>query len=370
MEAGQVGVDGNAEKLMGASQGLINPASLPAQVEHFSSPRCDPTPPFPANKGKSKVNHQGSQESNTTPSVSNFYVFKSRLQEYAQRAGLPTPVYETIKEGPSHEPSFRSTVIVNNVRYDSLPGFFNRKAAEQSAAEVALMELANSVDTKFGITQPVHETGLCKNWVQEYAQKMNLAVPIYECHKDERQGNMFTFYCTLEIGGIKYIGGSANTKKEAEIKAARTALLAIQSAASGSEDQVRKSVYTVLPYKKKAMDLGISTQETAAALKATKNRLKKQQRKKRRGVKWCKCAREKMAGGMEAKKNGLEGVEMGASDSIRSESKVANNLEVHKDGQAGEEMGLPDVGPEPTVVAANTCDGGSSNGNLENGLLT
>ncbi|XP_022864878.1 double-stranded RNA-binding protein 1-like [Olea europaea var. sylvestris] len=370
MEAGQVGVDGNAEKLMGASQGLINPASLPAQVEHFSSPRCDPTPPFPANKGKSKVNHQGSQESNTTPSVSNFYVFKSRLQEYAQRAGLPTPVYETIKEGPSHEPSFRSTVIVNNVRYDSLPGFFNRKAAEQSAAEVALMELANSVDPKFGITQPVHETGLCKNWVQEYAQKMNLAVPIYECHKDERQGNMFTFYCTLEIGGIKYIGGSANTKKEAEIKAARTALLAIQSAASGSEDQVRKSVYTVLPYKKKAMDLGISTQETAAALKATKNRLKKQQRKKRRGVKWCKCAREKMAGGMEAKKNGLEGVEMGASDSIRSESKVANNLEAHKDGQAGEEMGLTDAGPEPTVVAANTCDGGSSNGNLENGLST
>jgi len=82
-------------------------------------------------------------------------VFKSRLQEYAQKAGLPTPVYETIKEGPSHEPSFRSTVIVNDVRYDSLPGFSNRKAAEQSAAEVALVELAKSNVVNQSITQPV-----------------------------------------------------------------------------------------------------------------------------------------------------------------------------------------------------------------------
>jgi len=90
-----------------------------------------------------------------TPGVSNCYVFKSRLQEYAQKIGLPTPVYETIKEGPSHEPSFRSTVIVNDVRYDSLPGFFNRKAAEQSAAEVALSELAKASEFNQSISQPV-----------------------------------------------------------------------------------------------------------------------------------------------------------------------------------------------------------------------
>lgn len=89
------------------------------------------------------------------PGVSNCYVFKSRLQEYAQKVGLPTPVYETIKEGPSHQPSFRSAVVVNNVRYDSLPGFFNRKAAEQSAAEIALVELAKSDEFNQSITQPV-----------------------------------------------------------------------------------------------------------------------------------------------------------------------------------------------------------------------
>jgi hypothetical protein len=36
-------------------------------------------------------------------------------------------------------------VVVNNTKYDSLPGFFSRKAAEQSAAEVALMEIVKSV---------------------------------------------------------------------------------------------------------------------------------------------------------------------------------------------------------------------------------
>lgn len=87
--------------------------------------------------------------------VSTCYIFKSRLQEYCQRAGLSTPVYDTIKEGPSHQPYFRSTVVVNNIRYDSLPAFFNRKTAEQSAAEVALIELAKSNTVDFGISQSV-----------------------------------------------------------------------------------------------------------------------------------------------------------------------------------------------------------------------
>ena len=56
-----------------------------------------------------------------------------------------TPEYQTLKEGPSHEPIFKSSVLINNVKYESLPGFFSRKAAEQSAAEVALMEIGKSV---------------------------------------------------------------------------------------------------------------------------------------------------------------------------------------------------------------------------------
>nr|XP_023910351.1 double-stranded RNA-binding protein 1-like [Quercus suber] len=215
--------------------------------------------------------------------VSNCYVFKSRLQEYAQKIGLPTPVYETIKEGPSHEPSFRSTVIVNDVRYDSLPGFFNRKAAEQSAAEVALSELAKASEFNQSISQPVHETGLCKNLLQEYAQKMNYAIPLYQCQKDETPGRVSLFSCTVEIGGIRYIGAAAKTKKEAEIKAARTALLAIQSSTSQLSDKsVHKTQLTVIPSKKRGTELAALNEETENVPKAKKPRftrrmLKRQQ---------------------------------------------------------------------------------------------
>ncbi|KAG9440209.1 hypothetical protein H6P81_020374 [Aristolochia fimbriata] len=212
--------------------------------------------------------------------VSNCYVFKSRLQEYAQKAGIPTPVYETVKEGPSHEPSFRSTVIVNNVRYDSLPGFFNRKAAEQSAAEIAFMEILKSGSMSEYISHPVHETGLCKNLLQEYAQKMNYAIPSYTIIKQATSGKL-PFSCTVEIGGIQYIGAAARTKKEAEIKAARTALLAIQSSSgkSGSK-QEGGYAYTVLPCKKKGRD-SETRSEATKPLKPRKAGLKKKWSKRR-----------------------------------------------------------------------------------------
>ncbi|KAF2281647.1 hypothetical protein P3X46_002526 [Hevea brasiliensis] len=214
--------------------------------------------------------------------VSNCYVFKSRLQEYAQKKGLPTPVYETIKEGPSHEPSFRSTVIVKDVRYDSLPGFFNRKAAEQSAAEVALLELAKSDEVNECISQPVHETGLCKNLLQEYAQKMNYAIPVYQCQKNETPGRTTHFKCTVEIGGIQYIGASAKTKKEAEIKAARTALLAIQSSASDSSHKsIGNHQLTVIPFRKRGAETASVLEEVANVPKAKKSRFKKKMLKKK-----------------------------------------------------------------------------------------
>lgn len=213
-----------------------------------------------------------------TPSgvVANCYVFKSRLQEYAQKVGIPTPVYDTVMEGPSHVPVFRSSVIVNNVKYDSLPGFFNRKAAEQSAAEVALVELTKSGHMTESIPT-VHETGLCKNLLQEYAQKMNYAIPLYNCTKQGTGTNSFT--CTVEIHGIQYIGAAAKTKKEAEIKAARTALLAIQSASVAGS--LSNSPYTVLPGKKKGKESEQPQPEPAKLLKPKKNKFKKKWPKRR-----------------------------------------------------------------------------------------
>jgi len=121
-----------------------------------------------------------------------------------------------------------------------------------------------------------HETGLCKNLLQEYAQKMNYAIPLYECQKDETPGRGLVFKCTVEIGGIRYIGASAKTKKEAEIKAARTALLAIQS--SGSDKPSGNSQLTVIPCRKRGVETSVQ-EEMANIPKPKKARFKKKRLK-------------------------------------------------------------------------------------------
>ncbi|KAI3978983.1 hypothetical protein MKX01_016158 [Papaver californicum] len=214
--------------------------------------------------------------------VSSCYVFKSQLQEYAQRNKFLTPVYETLKEGPPHEPYFRSSVIVNDFKYDSLPGFCNRKAAEQSAAEVALIELAKLGNTDDSIRNPVHESGLCKNLLQEYAQKMNYAVPSYVVRTGETRGKGTSYTSTVDIGGIQYIGAAARTKKEAKLKAARTALLAIQSSTYGSHTYPSGDCQlTVLPPIKKAPEPAAAVDITKKSLKPRKNKLKKKWQKKK-----------------------------------------------------------------------------------------
>ncbi|XP_021765708.1 double-stranded RNA-binding protein 3-like [Chenopodium quinoa] len=228
---------------------------------------------FPMHLG---ISCDPSLQAPSVPGVSKCYVFKSQLQEYAQKVGLPTPEYETTKEGPSHEPSFRSTVIVDGVRYESLPGFFNRKAAEQSAAEIALMDLSKSGGKKDSIAVPVHETGLCKNLLQEYAQKMNYAIPTYICRKDDTPGKTAVFSCTVEIGAIQYIGAAARNKKDAEIKAARTALLAIRSSGSvGGQKLDNKPLYTVIPSKRKMQETAPPQMETVKVKKPKKPRSSK-----------------------------------------------------------------------------------------------
>ncbi|KAJ1273768.1 hypothetical protein BS78_05G009500, partial [Paspalum vaginatum] len=210
--------------------------------------------------------------------VESCYVFKSRLQEYAQKAGLLTPEYHTLKEGPSHEPIFKSTVVVNDTKYESLPGFFSRKAAEQSAAEVALMEIVKSMPVSGTKSIPaVQETGLCKNLLQEYAQKMNYAIPSYICTK--QASGVAPFVCTVEIGGIQYIGAAARTKKDAEIKAARTALLAIQGQTECCPNGATK--YIVVPGQRQVKEAEKRPAETPNPLKVKKSCSKKKWNKKK-----------------------------------------------------------------------------------------
>ncbi|RVW65581.1 Double-stranded RNA-binding protein 1 [Vitis vinifera] len=103
---------------------------------------------------------------------------------------------------------------------------------------------------------------------------MNYAIPMYVCQKDESPGRAASFSCTVEIGGIRYIGAAARTKKEAEIKAARTALLAIRANTDGvGEKSIGNTQLTVIPGKKKGPESG-NPDEPAKALKPKKARFK------------------------------------------------------------------------------------------------
>lgn len=72
------------------------------------------------------------------------FIYKSRLQEYAQRSSQSFPVYQTVNVGTPHAPRFRSTVLVDRDTYMSPNTFQQRKAAEHDAARVAL----ESIQTK------------------------------------------------------------------------------------------------------------------------------------------------------------------------------------------------------------------------------
>lgn len=63
---------------------------------------------------------------------------KNRLQEHAQRSGIPLPVYQSHNEGFQHAPKFRASVLVDGVTYSSPNTFSHRKAAEQDVAKIAL----------------------------------------------------------------------------------------------------------------------------------------------------------------------------------------------------------------------------------------
>ncbi|KAI5064825.1 hypothetical protein GOP47_0019520 [Adiantum capillus-veneris] len=163
-------------------------------------------------------------------------MFKSQLQEYAHKAGWSAPVYDITREGPSHEPRFKAVVTVQNEAFESPAFYGNLKKAEHAAAEVALMAFSARPELQKPFSNPLHESGLCKNLLQEYAQKSKLPIPVYTLTKSgETHSPMFT--ATVKIDGVLYKGGLSKNKKEAEIKAAKTALLAICAERGGTMEQ-------------------------------------------------------------------------------------------------------------------------------------
>lgn len=70
------------------------------------------------------------------------HLYKSQLQNYAQRNKFDSPIFTFKCLGPPHALRFKATVLVDGKSFES-PSFFSTlKEAEQAAAKVALTSLS------------------------------------------------------------------------------------------------------------------------------------------------------------------------------------------------------------------------------------
>eukprot|EP00250_Pteridium_aquilinum_P007470 c17180_g1_i1 orf=289-1716(+) len=149
-------------------------------------------------------------------------MFKNQLQELAQRSCFNLPSYSCIREGPDHAPRFKSTVTFNGESFES-PGFCNTlRQAEHAAAEVALNALSQRGPTQSLAARILDETGVCKNLLQETAQRAGVNLPVYSVVRSG-PGHMPLFEGTVQLAGMIFHGESAKTKKQAEKNAAMSA---------------------------------------------------------------------------------------------------------------------------------------------------
>ncbi|KAF3792523.1 Double-stranded RNA-binding protein 4 [Nymphaea thermarum] len=158
-------------------------------------------------------------------------MFKNRLQEYAQKLGLPLPLYQTMNEGFTHAPLFRATVIVDGETYRSQHTFKHRKTAEQDVARLALESLSKKIEVE-GTRMISEETILCKSILNEFVVKTNMEKPSYTVV--QASGLLPMFVSSVVFNGVTYTGNAAKSKREAEQLAARKVIQTILERACNS----------------------------------------------------------------------------------------------------------------------------------------
>lgn len=151
---------------------------------------------------------------------------KNQLQELAQKNGYNLPSYACIREGPDHAPKFKATVLFNGETYAS-PGYVaSLRQAEHAAAEVALRSL-HQCNPSHAIAKILDESGVCKNLLQETAQRAGVPLPNYNAVRSG-PGHLPVFSCSVEVAGLQFSGEAARTKKQAEKNAALSAWSALK----------------------------------------------------------------------------------------------------------------------------------------------
>ncbi|MCO5608484.1 hypothetical protein L7F22_062694 [Adiantum nelumboides] len=154
-------------------------------------------------------------------------MYKNQLQELAQRSCFNLPSYSCIREGPDHAPRFKATVSFNGEVFES-PGYhLTLRQAEHAAAELALSTLSRRGPTQSLAARILDETGVCKNLLQETAQRAGVSLPIYTTVRSGLK-HLPLFTCMVEVGGRNFVGEPAKTKKQAEKNAALAAWSALK----------------------------------------------------------------------------------------------------------------------------------------------
>eukprot|EP00246_Nothoceros_aenigmaticus_P017886 TRINITY_DN9050_c0_g1_i1.p1 TRINITY_DN9050_c0_g1~~TRINITY_DN9050_c0_g1_i1.p1 ORF type:complete len:456 (+),score=57.80 TRINITY_DN9050_c0_g1_i1:194-1561(+) len=186
-------------------------------------------------------------------------MYKNQLQELAQRSCFNLPAYACIREGPDHAPRFKATVTFNGEVFESPTYCSTLRQAEHAAAEVALNTLSRRGPSQSLAARILDETGVCKNLLQETAQRAGVSLPVYTTTRSG-PGHLPVFTCTVEVAGMIFSGEAAKTKKQAEKNAALTAWSALKQFASQtrsssqavesevSEEQEQNTIARALAY--------------------------------------------------------------------------------------------------------------------------
>ncbi|OIV98276.1 hypothetical protein TanjilG_09910 [Lupinus angustifolius] len=196
------------------------------QPQPHPQPQLDPTSVAEVQHSQSSTEPSSvvAATTTTTPQMPEHTLYKNRLQEFTQKSSIPLPMYQTVNEGTQHVPRFRSTVWVDGKSYTNQVSFLNRKAAEQDAARLALEKLPIVIKDEAS-PLVLENTMFSKSIMNEYATKLNVAMPTYSTA--QIIGILPVFVSTLVFNGTKYIGDASRNKKEAEQLAARRAILSI-----------------------------------------------------------------------------------------------------------------------------------------------
>ncbi|CAM6047110.1 unnamed protein product [Sphagnum compactum] len=158
-------------------------------------------------------------------------MYKNQLQELAQRSCFNLPAYACIREGPDHAPRFKATVNFNGEVFESPNYWGTLRQAEHAAAEVALNTLSRRGPSQSLAARILDETGVCKNLLQETAQRAGVSLPVYSTTRSG-PGHLPVFTCVVKVAGLTFSGEAAKTKKQAEKNAAMAAWLALKQLAN------------------------------------------------------------------------------------------------------------------------------------------